>query len=492
MPSPEPSPNVHPSFGPARPVSKASQGGRTGSFGEIGRTGLRHWGGFVYEEWLKELQGRRGAETWREMSDSDPVVGGILYAIEMLCRRVSWWAKPGGSTRRDAEGQEYLEQCLFQDMSLAWPDLLSEILSFLTYGWGWFEIVWKRRGGDVRDARQRSRFDDGRIGIRKLAIRSQDSLDEWEFDEEGGIQAMLQSPPPDYEQHRIPIQKSLLFRTKVTKNNPEGRSILRSAHRPWYFLKNIQNLEGIGIERDLAGLPVLTPPEGIDIWNPNDSAAQAIRAEAEKTVTAIRRDEQEGVLLPFGWELKLLSAEGGGRRQFNSSEVIERYERRIATSVLADIILLGQDKTGSLALSKTKSRLFASSLEAFLDHVAWVVNEHLVPRLFKLNTFSGLTAYPQVEHGNVDDVDLEELGNFIEKLSGAGAPLFPNVELEAHLLDRAGLPSFDPEEEQQRRDEEEAEMEAELARRAKLAEAAPDQDDLPEGGDPAAAPAVDE
>ena len=38
-------------------------------------------------------------------------------------------------------------------------------------------------------------------------------------------------------------------------DNPEGRSILRNAYFSWYFEKKIAEIEGIGIARDLAGLP---------------------------------------------------------------------------------------------------------------------------------------------------------------------------------------------------------------------------------------------
>ena len=67
--------------------------------------------------------------------------------------------------------------------------------------------------------------------------------------------------------YTIPMSKALLFRTKSRKNNPEGRSILRNAYRSWYFKRRIQEIEGIGIERDLAGLPVMHGPEGLDLWN---------------------------------------------------------------------------------------------------------------------------------------------------------------------------------------------------------------------------------
>lgn len=427
------------SFGPARitknSVSQRQQGGL---YQELGRTGLRHWGGYVLEEWERQLQGRRGAETFREMADSDPVIGGILYAIEMLCRKTSWWWEPAGDTQPDRAANKYCES-LLDDMSFSWPDTVSEILSFLTFGWSWFEIVFKRRLGDQRDPRRRSKHDDGRVGIRKLAIRGQDALSEWVFDEEGGLRAMKQQPPPDYVERTVPIEKSLLFRTRVTKGNPEGRSILRSAHRSWYFLKNIQNIEAIGIERDLAGLPRLTPPENVDIWNPNDPLAQAMRTEAERLVSSIRRDEQEGLLTPYGWEFELVTT--GGQRQFDTSAVIERYERRIATSVLADVILMGQDKVGSFALSKTKESLFSSALETYLDQIADVVNMHLVPRLMRLNAFPGLTGYPKLRHGEIEQISLEELGKFLKDLSDSGAPIWPNEEMLRQALDRAGMPA---------------------------------------------------
>ena len=52
------------------------------------------------------------------------------------------------------------------------------------------------------------------------------------------------------------MEKCLLFRTQTHKNNPEGRSILRNAYRSWYFKKRIEEIEGVGIERDLAGIPI--------------------------------------------------------------------------------------------------------------------------------------------------------------------------------------------------------------------------------------------
>ena len=112
------------------------------------------------------------------------------------------------------------------DMQDTWTDTISEILSFLAYGWSYHEIVYKRRTGNSRDPRQNSKFTDGLIGWQKLPIRAQETLFRWEYDEADNLTGMTQLPPPDYRMATIPIEKALHFRTKSRKNNPEGRSIL--------------------------------------------------------------------------------------------------------------------------------------------------------------------------------------------------------------------------------------------------------------------------
>jgi hypothetical protein len=67
---------------------------------EIGTTGLRRTGGTVYEEFLVSLRGRRGAKVYREMSENDPVVGSILYAIEKIILRLDWTITPVKRQRR--------------------------------------------------------------------------------------------------------------------------------------------------------------------------------------------------------------------------------------------------------------------------------------------------------------------------------------------------------------------------------------------------------
>ena len=137
---------------------------------EIGRIGQRRYGGTIYEEFLPELRGHRGIAAYTEMSENDDIVGAILFAIEMLVRQCDWNVEPGGDTAKDKEAAEFVESCM-NDMQDTWIDTISEILSFLTYGWSYHEIVYKRRMGNTKDPRTKSKYSDGLIGWRKLPIR---------------------------------------------------------------------------------------------------------------------------------------------------------------------------------------------------------------------------------------------------------------------------------------------------------------------------------
>lgn len=405
---------------------------------EIGRIGQRRYGGIIYEEFLQELQGRKGIEAYREMSDNDDVIGAILYAIEMLVRQTTWTVEPGGSTPADREAAEFVQSCM-DDMQSTWVDTVSEILSFLTYGWSFHEIVYKRRMGNTRDIRTRSKFSDGLIGWAKLPIRAQETLYQWEYDDADNLVGMTQMPPPDFGLFTIPLSKGMLFRTRSRKDNPEGRSILRNAYRSWYFKRRIQEIEGIGIERDLAGLPVIHAPEGIDIWDETMEDYTRIRAGMESMVKSIRRDEMEGVVLPHGFELELLST--GGTRQFDTNAIIGRYDTRIAMTVLADFIFLGHQQNGSWALSSDKTELFAMACGAYLDIIAETVNSQGIPNLIDINGehFAGITDYPKLTHGDIEDADIAKVSAFIKDMVGIGV-LIPDESIEDYVRQIGSLP----------------------------------------------------
>ena len=217
------------------------------------------------------------------------------------------------------------------------------------------------------------------------------------------------------------------------------------------------------MERDLAGFPVLYAPADMDIWA-EDAEMQAALARAEHIVSSIRRDSREGLVLPGGkengWQLELLSS--GSRRQFDTNAIIDRYDKRIATSVLADFVMMGQQAVGSFALADTKTQVFAMAIGTYLDIICEVFNIQAIPRLIDLNAehFKGITDYPTMTHGDIEERDLTQFTTFVKEMVGIGV-VTPDEELEKEVRRIGHLPEkIETEEGQEQEQPEQNEVES--------------------------------
>ena len=421
-------------------------------FSDVGSTGLRQVSGWVREEFLPELIGRQGARVYREMADSSPIVGAVLFAIQGVLRKAKWRVAAAADTPAAADMAQFVES-LMADLSPTWEDFIAEATSMLVYGYAPHEIVYKRRLGrrKLGATTPTSRYDDGRIGWAKLPLRGQDTVLKWFFDDNGRVLGLTQQPwvGPLVD---IPIEKLLLFRPISHKDNPEGRSILRNAYRSYFFIKRLEEQEAILFER-MSGLPVMKVPnallEAAAAGDPN--AVNALN-EYKKLVSNVRIDEQMGLLIPSDpwpgvngpsnlpmYEFKLETPQSG-KQALDSNTPITRHKVDILTSVLADFIEMGHSSRGAQNLAETKVDLFMQAVGGWLHSIAAVLNRHALPRLFDLNGFD-FDLMPEFVPDMVQRVDLDELSNFVLRLAQAGAPLFPDVGLQAYLSDAAGLPA---------------------------------------------------
>ena len=391
---------------------------------EIGKSGLRWSYGKVLEEFLVELRGKNGIVVFREMSDNDPIVGGCLYAIRQIMKEVRWSVKSANPEAKELDADALFLQDCMHSMQFTWSDFITEIMSVFTYGWAIFEQVYKRR-------------DDGKVVWKKLPLRSQSSLDRWEIDDVGDMIGMWQRPPLGGGTFYLPIKKCIHFRIGQQANNPEGKSLLRNCYRPWYYRKNIEELEGIGIERDLAGIPVMKMPEGMKMDDDSTETSAALDW-AKKIVTNIRVDEQDGLILPYGWEFSLISSPG--QKQFDTTAVINRYSKEIAISLLAQFTMLGMDRTGSYALSNDIMDLFHLSLEGWADSVASTFNRQAVSTLFSLNGVKD-RPLPYIVHSPVRKQALKEVSEYVKTLFDINA-LDVDEEIKSFLKRYGRLTEF--------------------------------------------------
>lgn len=413
--------------------------------GELGRTGLPIYAGRIYAEPLQKLAGQGWMKAIRDMTYNDPVIGAMQFAIEMLARQATWKIVPYSSDSEHEKDAQFARECIFEDMAQTWQETLCEILTMGPYGYAWLEMCYKTRGGESRDKKKNSRYSDGRVGFRKWALRGQDSLYQWKFDDFDDIESFVQMSAPDFKLREIPFEKSLHFRPTAHMQNPEGRSIYRNAYRPWFFKTNIENIEAIGIERELAGLPVIDVPADwfLDSASPDEKRMVDY---AQDLADLVRNDEVKGVVMPAKYDdnknrvfdIRLLSS--NGKRQFDTSVTINRLDQRIAVCVLADFVFLGTNPNGSNALMDGKTGIFSNALSAWLDTICDTVNRRAIPKLQKLNG-RPTDKCPYLAHGKVEQISLPELGAYVRDLSGANIEF--TTEQEDYLKRRAEMPVED-------------------------------------------------
>ena len=398
------------------------------------------------DEFVVQLRGRQGVKKFREMSENDPIIGAIITAQTMMLRSIEWRVEDGSD-----EAIEFVRSVMYGMDDKSWEEFVADVLTMLPYGFSLFEMVPRRDS-------------DGMVRMKKLAGRSQWTIDRFETKENGDIQGVWQVAAR--KNVYIPYSKLLHFRTTSIAGEPSGRSVLRSAFTAWRAANNIKYFEGVGIERELNGLPVFRIPS--EYLSPDANENQKALFNKISTIARdVKRNEQGHIILPSDLQEdedgKLSShyavdfelAASKGTRDINTGEVILRYQNEIARSVMADFVMLGATDRGSFALSQSKSDLFLKALEGYADTITAQLNRKLLPYLWELNGMDP-DDMPKITRGRIAPVNIDELGQYIQRLALSGVDLFPDEGLEKHLRDVAGLPEGDPDRPRPNAEEQEA------------------------------------
>jgi len=421
---------------------------------ELGVSGKNTYTGDIRaDEFLQELRGKRAIQKYREMRDNNAIVGSIMYAVEQTLRDVKITVKPSNDSAVAKQEAEFLQSVL-DDMDHSLDDHISESLSYLTYGFSWFEVVYKRREGDFRSPKKNSKHEDGRIGIRKIAIRAPWTVESFEVDQKTGeILGMHQEAVWGKTPAMIPVEKSVYYRTTSLNNDPSGRSVLRNAYTSYQYLNKIQSYEAIAIERELHGVPVGRMPAEYMSSDASDDQAN-LRGQFERILRDLKNNEQGYALLPSDlyvdsdgkptsqrlMDIELITANGS--RSIDIDPIVKRYQHDIARSLMAEFLMLGSS-SGSYALSKTKTDLFLRSLESYINTIVDVLNKQLVERLWQLNGLPWDTM-PKLVAGDVAAHDLAAVSSLIRNMNNADVLLYQHPETIADIMSIAEI-EFDRE-----------------------------------------------
>jgi len=416
---------------------------------ELGRPGLPIFAGRISLDKNVRLRWPAAGRIYRDMLDNEPAASSLWTAARTLLR-TDVQVDAGGTTDRSKRAGEHVEKSL-KGMRDSIDTKLKQITSAMFYGFDIHEIVYKR------DA-------EGYVCYADWAIRRQETLERWEQNPKGRVNAFTQRPAPTYKLATIPLKKCIHTIADDSDGSPEGRGALRPMYRYWYIVTQLELLAGIGLERGV-GFPVFQrtktdQPIQLTPDQEDDLAGQAER---------IRQNEQAYVLLPEGIEFRfepMPGVEAGSYLAF-----IQNFRIWMLSTSLSEFIALGTGDTGSFALGKSKIDLFLKALTGFQDKLCDTINRQAIPQLMRYNGWGDLEEYPKISLPAVREYDLAALGGFAKVLHDIGS-FHPTPEDEMwfrKISDLVDIPLEDLEatfEEEEAKAEEEKKQQLDALRQA--------------------------
>lgn len=409
---------------------------------EVGHNGLRLSGDMIYEEIKRELQFPASVTTYKQMAHDSTIAAALSYYENMMLKaKFSFKPHPDANDAQSEYAKEMQE--MVEDMDHSWQDFVQEVSSMNTFGFCVNEIVLRKR---LRS--KGSKFNDGKIGIQKLPIRSQDSISGWIYSDDGrDLVAVKQSVAKTGRNGRvllskgateiiIPRKKFLLFRLGKKKDSPFGESPLKGCYYSWKYKLAAEELEGIGLQRDLSGVPLAWVPPQIM----SEEASPTERAQYQQWQSIVRNihtNQQAGLVLPLIYDpetklplykFELMKNDGG--KAYDTSKIKSYYVNAILTALSADILIMGQSSTGSYALGSIKGTQAAIAIETKLREICNVFNQHLIPLLADYNGWD-LTRLPRLEIDDLEATDVEAWSKALQRAASVGL-----VEIDREVLNK--------------------------------------------------------
>lgn len=422
-------------------------------YSERGYPGVVSISSTIFEECQHELRWPEAGETFKKMCKDGAIAPAVNF-FKTLMMKAKWEVKiPEGYEDRLKTKANFLRQVM-DDMDHPWEEFIADAATFFPMGFSVCEKVYRER----RKANG-SKYDDGFIGIKKLPLRSQDSIDRWEWKNKGrevaGLWQRVAVPsnkdltsfPTNIINENVevflPRKKYLHFKNRGLKNNPWGESPLVGCWQSWKYKQAYQENEAISVASDAHGFKVLYLPSRY--FDPNASEGdQAAFNEYKKIMANIQVNKQSGLILPlvtddsgnklFEFEIKNLT----GQKQNDVSAIIGRYTSEILVSLFSDVLSLGTQGGGSFSLAETKVNIIELAVQSKLDEIKSQINNDLIPQIFALNGWE-TDVLPFMDYGKIAPDSLEEVGKFVQRV--AAVSMMPKTpETVNWIMDQANIP----------------------------------------------------
>lgn len=424
---------------------------------EIGNPFLKAQGSWIQQEMRRELQPPYNLITYEKMRQDATVAAALSTAEAFLTKALA-----NAKFVTNSKNQESKDFCDFLNWNLknlketTWYDASVNILSYLQYGFSFIEKVY-----EPNTSSKHSKY---AWKLKKLAPRSQHSIAEWKFDDEGrNVVGLRQWPAqslnlgytrssilPSSEYKMIKRNKFMLFSWDSKNGSPVGTSPLNACYRAWKEKTLIESIEVTGISKGLNGIVKATcPAEVINkaAEDPESNEAALLQAlqqqlalmhQGDQTYVLMASDPHEGTNIPlYNFELKGVDGQGG--KTVTTVEFIEARKKAILDTFGAGFINLGNDNTGSYSLADAKTSLHAFFMEKHMIFIQSVIQNDLVKQMMEINrVFLEESDIPVFTLNALDEIDPEVYSSMIQRVASVGF-LPRQKEFILEVLNKCGV-----------------------------------------------------
>ena len=419
---------------------------------ELGNLGVSVDFQSIYSDSLKELQFPYSLKTFDQMAKSS-VVASVLSAVNTIAGQADFYLDSYDQSDTHLSRKKFVEQCLFYDMKTSFNQVVKDFLTATQYGFSILEKVFRERRYT-----EGSLYDDGKIGIKYLPLRSQKSIEDFKYDDMNReLECVLQRIStknllkPEEAFKKLPVDRIMLFKVNSSSNYPYGRSPLADAYMSWRVLEELRGIETVSANRNLNGIPHLSCPSEIMDESSDDPEDKARVFKLKQQMSRVSSGEQTYVITPSDrydqtegasaqYDFKVVTGSSSHLTALGS--IISRYKNEVFQAMCADILTIDDGQSASSSLTTNKQTMFNMFVEARLREFIEVINSDLIPDLFARNGWD-ITKTPKLKYDRVEKLTVAEMAKAIQQLSATSTiPITP--ENTNYMAEVFGFPTRVP------------------------------------------------
>jgi hypothetical protein len=416
----------------------------------VGEGGTAIYSGYIQpKEKSADLTGQQRWITFSEILSNVAIVGaGVRYFLNLV-GKAGWKVQPSDPKNPEAvELAKKVEEILY-GMETPWVRVVRRAAMYRLYGYSVQEWTARLR-------------EDGIYALKDIEPRPQPTIERWDTDETGKVIGVVQRSAQTQKEIYIPRGKIVYVVDDSLSDSPEGLGLFRHITPHAKRLMRYEQLEGIGYETDLRGIPVLRAPLAflqklVDEKKISAAKRDQIIAPLREFIQNHVRGPETGMLLDSvvyrttdekgtpssvqQFMVELLKGDAAGLKEI--ADAIRRLISSIAQILGVEHLLLGQTgDRGSFALARDKTQNFFLIVDSVLRELAESFEKDVVLRVFELNGWN-VDLLPTLKPEPIKFRDLEQLATVLRDLAQAGAPLLPDDPAINEIRDLLGLPRID-------------------------------------------------